>query len=64
MKEVYKCDECGDRFFRFTMDSLDLWNFEEITRPKDEYTLCKGCVYKILYEHYRKKVLDMRDLVD
>ena len=46
------------------MDSFDVWNFEEITQPGGEYTLCKGCVYKMLYEHYHGKVFDMRDLVE
>ena len=63
-EKMYICDECGDRFFKFTMDSpLDLWDFEQITRPEGEYTLCKGCVYKALYNHYREKYFDMRDLV-
>ena len=36
----------------------------EITQPEDKYTLCKGCIYKMLNEHYRKKVLDMKELVE
>ena len=48
------CDDCGDRFFKFTIDSLDVWNFDHIIQPEGEYTLCKRCIYKALYEHYRK----------
>ena len=57
-EEVYKCDEYGDRFFEFAMDSLDLWDFDEITRHEGGYTLCKGCIYKALYNHYREKIFD------
>ena len=63
-EEIYKCDDCGDRFFKFTMDSLDAWNFDHIIQPEGKCTLCKGCIYRALYEHYRKKVLDMKELVD
>ena len=63
-EEIYKCDECGDRFFKYKMDSLDAWNFDHIIQPEDEYTFCKGCVYKLLYKYHRKKVLDMKDLVE
>ena len=34
------------------MDSLDEWNLDDIIQPEGEYTLCKGCIYKALYEHY------------
>ena len=46
------------------MDSLDAWNFDDIIQPEGEYTLCKGCIYKALYEHYREKVLDMKEFVE
>ena len=56
-EEVYKCDECKDRFFNFKMDSFDSWYFDEIIQPEGVYTLCKGY-------HYHNKVLDMKDLVE
>ena len=62
-EENYKCDECGDRFFKYNMDSFDAWDFDEIIQPEGIYTLCKGCIYKMLYQHYRKKVEDIKDLV-
>ena len=37
---------------------------ENVMQPEGEYTLCKRCIYKALYEHYRKKVLDMKELVE
>ena len=46
------------------MDSLNAWDFEEITQREGEFTLCKGCVYKELYEYCRKKVVDMKELVE
>ena len=46
------------------MDSLDAWNFDDIIQPEGEYTLFKRCIYKALYEHYREKVLDMKELVE
>ena len=45
------------------MDSFDAWNFDYIIQPEGEYTLCKGCV-RMLYEHYYKKVFDMKDLLE
>ena len=63
-EEIYKCDKCGDRFFKYKMDSLDAWNFDHIIQPEGEYTLCKGCVYKLLYKYHRNKLLDMKDLVE
>ena len=63
-EEICKCDECGDRFFKYKMDSLDAWNFDHIIQPEGEYTLCKGCVYKLLYKYHRNKLLDMKDLVE
>ena len=56
------CDDCGDKFFKFTMDFLDAWDLDDIIQPGGEYILCKGCIYKPLDEHYRKKVLDMKQV--
>ena len=42
------------------MDSLNAWDFEEITQREGEFTLCKDCIYKALYKHYRKKVIDLK----
>ena len=53
-----------ESFFKFTMHSLEAWKFDHIIQPEGEYTLCKGCIYKMIYEHYRKKVLNMRDLIE
>ena len=61
MSEVHICDDCGEIF---KMASLDAWDFEEITQREGEFTLCKGCVYKELYEYCRKKVVDMKELVE
>ena len=29
-EEIYKCDECGDRFLRFTIDPNDALDFDHI----------------------------------
>ena len=62
-EETYKCDNCEDRFFKYKIDSFDVWDFDEIIQPEGTYTLCKGCMYKMLYQHYRKKVSDIKVLV-
>ena len=62
-KKIYKCEDCEDRFFKYKMDLLDAWYFDHIIQPEGEYTKCKGYVYKLLYEHYRKKVSDVKELV-
>ena len=33
-EEIYKCDDCGDKFFKCTMDSLDLEDFDHIVQPE------------------------------
>ena len=63
MTKIYKCETCGDEFYGFKMDSLDEWNFCKIS-DLDSSTLCKGCIYKILYDFYRAKVYDMKKLVN
>ena len=37
---------------------------ENVMQPEGEYTLCKGCLYRVLYEYYQEKLLDMNELVD
>ena len=61
--EIYKCDDCGDRFFKFTMYSFDAWNFDHIIQPEGEYMLCKGCIIRALYKYIHEKVLNMKELV-
>ena len=61
-EKIYKCDDCGDRFFKYKMNSFDAWNFDYTIQLEGEYTFCKGCIYNALYEHYHEKVLDMKAL--
>ena len=62
-EEIYKCDECnGDRFFKYKMDRFDAWDFDHIIQL--DGTFCKGCVYKLLYEHCREKVWKMEDFIE
>ena len=60
---IYECEICYGDFFEFKMDSLDEWNFREIS-DLDINIICKGGIYKILYDSYRKKVFEMKELVD
>ena len=54
--EIFKCDHCGDRFLKFTIDPNDALDFDG--------TLCKGCIYKLLFECYRKKVWKIEDFIE
>ena len=60
---IYECEICYGDFFEFKMDSLDEWNFREIS-DFDINIICKGCIYKILYNSYRKEVFERKELVD
>ena len=61
-EEIYKCDECGDRFLKFSIDSFDVCDFDHIIQVEGEF--CKGCIYKMLYEHYHRGVVSMREFVE
>ena len=62
-EEIFNCDECGEKFLRFTIDPHDEWDFLHIIMH-DGDTLCKGCIYKLLMEHYREKVYKFEDFVE
>ena len=61
-EEIYKCDECGDDYLKFTIDPHDAWDFDHIVQL--DGTFCKGCIYKLLYEYYREKVWDMEEFIE
>ena len=57
-EEIYKCDECdecGDRFLRFTIDPNDALDFVHIIQL--DGVICKGYIYMLLMKHYREKYL-------
>ena len=49
------------RFLKFSIDSFIVCDYDHIIQVEGEF--CKGCIYKMLYEYYHRKVLDMRDFI-
>ena len=60
--EIFNCDECGDRFLKFTIDPNDALDFDHIIQLHG--TLCKGCIYKLLMKYYREKVWKIEDFIE